>query len=102
MGQFAREPVQCAAVWASGFAAVIERNHYFRVRIPQVHVGHWASQWQILCRNFDNALIDVMPVPGQKFFVFAHSALLKCSLTSQCAEGACPLHNQKKLVAIWW
>ena len=54
--------VQRAAVGAARFAAVIQRNHHFRMRIPQVHAGHRAGQRQIGCGDFDIALRDVLPV----------------------------------------
>ena len=62
LGQFTLEFIQGAAIRAARFAAVIERDHYFRVGIPQAHVRHRAGQRQVVRGHFDVTLGDVFVV----------------------------------------
>jgi len=58
--QIAGEFVQGSAIGTAGFAPIINWDHDFRMRIPKVHVRHWAGQWKILGSHFNEALIDIV------------------------------------------
>ena len=61
-GQLTLEFIERTAIRATRFATVIERDHHFRVGIPQTHARHRAGQRQIVRGHFDVTLGDVFVV----------------------------------------
>jgi hypothetical protein len=109
LGQFTLEAVERAAIRTTCFAAMIQRNHHFRVRVPQIHIRHRAGEWQIICGDFDITLGDVLFAQNispdfqfaiEKKMITVLPRSVKYSLATERAADAFLLRNQKRPVAI--